>query len=348
MRENKHVAVICFSHFCGGMELDALKLSSAFGERGIKTTLICRENTFIEKKAKERKIPYFPINFKFKLSISIILNLRRFILEEKISKVIFLGTSEIKSIFFSLLLLREKPIVIIRYGTTMSSSKKDLLHKIFYSCVDYHVAISDHLLSNISKIIPMSGKSIALKIYGSTDFIYPASKEIREPKIVHVGRIVKGKGQLDLANATVNKDIPVTFIGVGEQNIVDEINKIACLKNKKEQYNFLGFIDDVQSELCKYSMFVFPSAGEGLPNALIEALGNGLICIVYDNTVFSEFKKMGFNIHIVNNSDVSALGDEISLVLANFDEEYKLAQENVALARRLFSKKVEVDAYLKL
>lgn len=348
MKSNEHIAVICLSHFSGGMELDALKLAKAFDENGVKTTLVCRESTFIERKANECNISHLSINFKFKFSFSIISKLRNFIVEKGVSKIIFLGTSEIKSIYFSLLFLKEKPIVAIRYGTTMSSSKKDLFHKVLYSCVDYHVAISEHLLSNICKIIPMSSKSTALKIYGSTDFKYSASDENNTPNIVHVGRIAKGKGHIDLVNATVKKNIPVTFIGAGEQGIMDEIYNLAASKNKSKQYNFLGFVDDVQSELRRYSIFVLPSSGEGLPNALIEALGSGLICIVYNNTVFPEFKQMGFNIHIVNDADVSALSDEISFILDDFYVEYKLAQENVALARRLFSKKAEVTAYLNL
>ncbi|MGL5089970.1 MAG: glycosyltransferase family 4 protein [Aeromonas sobria] len=348
MKNNEHVAILCFSHFSGGMELDALKLASAFDEFGIKTTLVCRKGTFIEEKAIDRNIIHFSINFKFKLSLAIILKLRRFIIEKKVSKIIFLGTSEIKSIYFSLLFLNEKPVFIVRYGTTRSSSKKDFFHKIFYSCIDYHVAISDHLLSNVSDVIPVSATGHALKIYGSTDFKYTESNRTYTPNIVHVGRIAEGKGHLDLVNATINKTVPVTFIGSGDQYIVDEISEITYSHKKDSQYNFLGFVDNVQLALLNHSIFVLPSTGEGLSNALIEALGSGLICIVYDNTVFPEFKMMGFNIHIVKNADVSALSNEISSVLANFDEECKLARKNISLARKLFSKDAEITDYLSL
>lgn len=348
MQNNEHVAILCFSHFSGGMELDALKLSNAFDEQGIKTTLVCREGTFIEEKAIARNITHFSINFKFKLSLAIMLNLRRFIIEQEVSKIIFLGTSEIKSIYFSLLFLNKKPVFIVRYGTTRSSSKKNFFHKIFYSCVDYHVAISEHLLSNVNDVIPVSARSRSLKIYGSTDFKYVESNRSYTPNIVHVGRIAEGKGHLDLVNATINKTVPVTFIGRGEQHIVDRISEITHAHKKHGQYNFLGFVDNVQLALQDYSIFVLPSTGEGLPNALIEALGSGLICIVYDNTVFPEFRAMGFNIHIVKNSDVSALSNEISSVIANFDEECKSAKRNVDLARQLFSKEAEIAAYLSL
>ena len=40
MQNNEYMAILCFSHFSGGMELDALKLANAFDQYGIKTTLV--------------------------------------------------------------------------------------------------------------------------------------------------------------------------------------------------------------------------------------------------------------------------------------------------------------------
>ncbi len=48
MQNNEYMAILCFSHFSGGMELDALKLANAFDQYGIKTTLVCREGSLIE------------------------------------------------------------------------------------------------------------------------------------------------------------------------------------------------------------------------------------------------------------------------------------------------------------
>lgn len=56
MQNNEYMAILCFSHFSGGMELDALKLANAFDEYGIKTTLVCREGSLIEEEAIARNI----------------------------------------------------------------------------------------------------------------------------------------------------------------------------------------------------------------------------------------------------------------------------------------------------
>jgi len=53
----------------------------------------------------------------------------------------------------------------------------------------------------------------------------------------------------------------------------------------------VGFSDNVQQYLQTADVFLFPSHGEGLGNAFIEALANNLICISYDNTTFPEFQE---------------------------------------------------------
>ena len=56
MQNNEYMAILCFSHFSGGMELDALKLANAFEQYGSKTTLVCREGSLIEEEANARNI----------------------------------------------------------------------------------------------------------------------------------------------------------------------------------------------------------------------------------------------------------------------------------------------------
>jgi len=62
----------------------------------------------------------------------------------------------------------------------------------------------------------------------------------------------------------------------------------------KEHIKLVGFTNDVQSYLNRSDIFLFPSYGEGLGNAFIEALSNNLVCISYNNTSFSELQNLGF------------------------------------------------------
>lgn len=326
--------VICLSHFTGGMELDSIKMAKGLTKVNVPTLLVCKKDSFISSTAKKQQVDFEEIDFKFKLSFKIIFYLRGVLKKYNVKNIVFLGTSEIKSIYLALLGMKHINL-IVRYGTTRKSSKKDSLHKLFYSRVNIHLSISKHLSNNVEKIIPIAKKSKLKTIYTSTVFEEYSAKKI-ENKAIHVGRIVKGKGQLDSVKAIVGTNIELDLVGSIEdldyhEKIIDELNK-----NKlNKQVSFIGFNDNPQALLSESSFFIFPSSGEGLSNALIEALGHGLICIVYNNTVFPEFELLGFHLHLVNNEE--QLKDKIKYVIDNYSDEITQSFNNVSLARDFFS-----------
>ncbi|GGB41732.1 hypothetical protein GCM10011502_13790 [Oceanisphaera marina] len=335
------VVVLCLSHFAGGMELDAIKMTKGLTHAGISTLLVCKHGSFISQQASLAGINYQEVRFKTKFSIGLISKLREIIIKQKIKNIIFLGTSEIKSIYFSLIGLT-KVKLIVRYGTTRSSSKKDLLHRWLYSRVNYHLCISEHLLKNVEKIIPISDKANSGVIYTSTNFMStPPQKPTK--KAIHIGRIAHGKGQIDALQAIENTDIPLKLVGTGDdKNYLLKLNNEIKNRNLEGQAELIGYHPQPQELFHDASIFLFPSHGEGLSNALIEALGNGLICIVYDNTVFPEFKKLGFHIHLARDRDIEHLRELFNIILINFNQEIELASSNILLARAIFSQKNEI------
>lgn len=120
--------VLCLSHFEGGMELDAIKLCENLTSYNEKTILVCKENTFISNRAEEKGVNYKEVNFKRKLSLKLILELRAILIKHRVKNLIFFGASELKSIYFSLIGLNEVNL-IVRYGTTRNTSKKNFVHK---------------------------------------------------------------------------------------------------------------------------------------------------------------------------------------------------------------------------
>ena len=159
-----NTAIICLSPYQGGMEIDSIKLSQLL-QSVSNITLIAKKDTFIEKTFRELDLKYpisfETITFKSSLSLSIILGVRKIIQENNIKNVIFLGASELKSLYFSFIGLDIN--LIIRHGTTKSSPKKDWFHKLIYSNVNYHITICEHLAKNVKFIIPF-GKKTQLKI----------------------------------------------------------------------------------------------------------------------------------------------------------------------------------------
>ena len=98
-----------------------------------------------------------------------------------------------------------------------------------------------------------------------------------------------------------------------------------------------GYVESVNIYLEQADILLFPSSGEGMPNAFIEALHYNVICIAYDNTVFPEFLDMGFHVHLVKNSDISALAEKLVQVVSNLDNEKELSNKNMELSKSYFS-----------
>ena len=345
--KNKSVSIICLSHYWGGMELDALKLARSFNLKH-PTVLICKEGSYLQKHAEAQKIPFHAVKFKAKFSFELIFSLLKIFKKEHINSAIFLGTSEIKSIFFAKKLFREELKLAIRYGTTMGSSKKDPLHRLFYSCVNVHVGISQHIVENVKKIIPVSPSSVVTRIYAGTEFFdVPMDVVERHKSIINVSRVVDGKGHKDLIIATKDINVEVYIVGGGEPEYIHELKSIIPVQDVGK-YHFTGYVDPnkVKNELWKHGVFVFPSYGEGLGNALVEALGAGLVCITYDNTVFKEFLELGFYMHVIPNGDVEQLNKKIKNVIDNYDVELQKAIRNIELAKKTFSLENEVENYL--
>ena len=92
---------------------------------------------------------------------------------------------------------------------------------------------------------------------------------------LNVGRLERGKGQLDLVNAFANllktkRDILLIISGEGSlrPRLTKRIEELGLEKDVL----LLGYRDDISELLFFADFFVFPTYFEGLPGALIEAM----------------------------------------------------------------------------
>ncbi len=104
-----------------------------------------------------------------------------------------------------------------------------------------------------------------------------------------------------------------------------------------------GHVTNVTDYLQKTDIFLFPSSGEGMANAFIEAMHFAVVCIVYDNTVFPEFVEMGFYLHLVKDGDVDALSQLLIDVALDIDNEKQHSKKNTELAKKYFQVERELS-----
>lgn len=357
-KKTKPVAVMCFSSGTGGMERSAVRLAETLSKVS-DVIFLCKQGSFTEGLYNGGGYSFKcePIQFSSRIfSFSMLFSVRSMLDKYHIGNVIFFGASELKTLYFSF--LGKNLNVTVWHGTTKSRPKRDVFHKLVYSCVDYHVAISKHLERNVKQIVPMTDGVDYRVIRPSFNFDEYHNMDDNEAleciNIVHVGRVAHGKGQIDAVKACrglheAGVEFSLSLVGGSEEDeYMNELTKVIDSSQYKSSIRMEGYVEDVNDYLKKSDMFLFPSSGEGMPGSYIEALHFGLICVSYDNTVFPEFLDMGFYAHVVKDKEVDSLVEKLCAIANNFSAEKEKAKSNMDLARKYFSKNREIEEWLNL
>lgn len=349
-------AIICLSRVNGGMELASVKLARLLSQ-DVEVEFIARDNSYIANRKEHFEnydINLHIVNFSSNFSFKLIFTVREILKNSNIKNIIFLGASEMKSLYFATLGLDIN--FIIRQGSKKTTSKKDIFHKLFYSNVNYFVGNCEYMKKNIIEILPIPEKASVKRIYSSLkleeniDF-KPLNNHV---DLVHVGRVHKGKGQLEAIKACEilknnNTNFTIKFLGdIQDKDYLETMKNYLKNSSLKDNVEFVGYTSNVKEYLQKSDIFIFPSLGEGMSNAIIESLGFGLIPIIYDDTSSSEFKDLGFHIHLTKENNIKNLQEILLNVVNNFEEEKDKAKENHQKALNIFAPQREKIEYLNL
>jgi glycosyltransferase involved in cell wall biosynthesis len=133
-------------------------------------------------------------------------------------------------------------------------------------------------------------------------------------KILYVGRLSEEKGA-DLFCECISElkqknEIDLEGIVIGDGNLYDDLRK-----KYKDIVEFVGWksVEDVQENMQTARALVLPSKWyEGAPLTIIEALMNGLPCVVSDCTSAVELIKDGVNGFVFKQGDVNSLENKIT------------------------------------
>ncbi len=147
-----------------------------------------------------------------------------------------------------------------------------------------------HLMFNISSLVSnfiscrnyiLRGKKGKIVYPSQLDSVWlrkPKALEVKNFKLLYVGRIRVEKGIFSLANLIKNKrDISLTIVGAEKQTSykINQSNiKIQLTQNNKAR--LIKYYDD-------HNIFVLPSFTEGHPMVLLEALARRRPVIVFDD-----------------------------------------------------------------
>ena len=163
----------------------------------------------------------------------------------------------------------------------------------------------------------------------------PKKIEIKNFKLLYVGRIRVEKGIYSLADLIRNKrDISLTVIGA-EKGTSHKINQsnIKILPTQSNKNKLIKYYDD-------HNIFILPSFTEGHPMVLLEALARRRPVIIFDDIKHVIGEKKG--IFVSRRNFISLFG-----TLNNIKKGYKKIQKDMK-KNKLPTNKEFIDKFVKL
>ena len=101
--------------------------------------------------------------------------------------------------------------------------------------------------------------------------------------MVSVGELTSGKKNMVALEALAEvRDLKIVYLICGEGQMKEELEKRACELGIADKVFFAGYVTDIPRLLSQCDIFVFPSAREGLPVAVMEAMAVGLPIVASD------------------------------------------------------------------
>lgn len=151
----------------------------------------------------------------------------------------------------------------------------------------------------------------------------------RENIVLSVGRLSIEKGHRFLIEAFYQAKLRgwiLILVGDGPQR--ENLEELCDSLGISESVRFEGFKSDVDYYMQKAKIFALPSLYEGFPNALVEAMANGMACISFDCEMGpSEIIRQGKNGFLVKEKDVDTLKQRLQELANNENLREEMSSE---------------------
>ncbi len=200
--------------------------------------------------------------------------------------------------------------------------------------VSLSIELKMHLEAKIPKVrVKLHDKSVVIPNGVSEARMqdFPLFKK-RNNKIVAIGRLEHQKGFDQLISAffkfhSKHRDYELVIIGTGSQH--QKLKELIKIGQKENSIHLLGRVENPTTELSTAAFFVLPSRYEGLSNAMLEALVNGVpvLATKQDTSVESVINKNnGILISRCTEDEILTGLNRMHLEISNFSRE-KIAQD---------------------
>ncbi|MEI6126465.1 MAG: glycosyltransferase, partial [Pseudomonadota bacterium] len=171
------------------------------------------------------------------------------------------------------------------------------------------------------------------------------------PVITMIGRLVPGKrfdafiSILARCAETAKKKLAGLIIGDGP--LRPELETLARKYSPTVDFHFLGYQRDVFKYLAVSDVFLFTTAHEVLPMALLEALSAGVPIVCSDIPQNRNIIQEGYNGYLAGAAEELYV-DRILKILNNKNIAHALSAHGLEVAKTKFDKRIVLDETIKL
>jgi GalNAc-alpha-(1->4)-GalNAc-alpha-(1->3)-diNAcBac-PP-undecaprenol alpha-1,4-N-acetyl-D-galactosaminyltransferase len=217
----------------------------------------------------------------------------------------------------------------------------NFLRRNIYPLADLVTANSQEIVKALEAFVP---KHKLAYLPNPVVFSGPADTGLsQQNRIIAVGRLHHQKAHDILISAfaritPLHPDWSLEIVGDGDQHnaLHNQISELGL----EDRIALTGRVENVQARLAEAKIFALPSRFEGTPNALLEALAEGLPAIVSDASAGAlEFVKHRQNGLVVPVDDISALSQALILMIEDeslrqaYGESSRLMVEQMSLPK---------------
>jgi glycosyltransferase involved in cell wall biosynthesis len=142
------------------------------------------------------------------------------------------------------------------------------------------IALSQEWRERLLRICPTASVEVLTNAVALPDLAGLRRLEDREPTLVFLGELSRGKGTYDLvrAFASVASRFPRLKLVCGGIGAIEEVRLLAAQLEVQDRVLCPGWLHPLSksAELAGATVFILPSYAEGMPMALLEAMSWGL------------------------------------------------------------------------
>jgi len=166
--------------------------------------------------------------------------------------------------------------------------------------------------------------------------------------IITVANLVPVKGieiLIEAINKLNNPNIELNIVGDNSTEYAKQLNDLISKHKLDKQINFLGKHNDIRSYLVSSDLYVIPSYKEGMPMALVEAMGMGLPVLGSNvqgvNYVLKDHRELLFT-----SGDYNSLSEKINqMMILKKEELEKIGQSLREYVIENFSNKKFIEKH---